>query len=203
MRGDDGTATLAVSPVLVVALFVAIIAATPVARVLHRHWQARAWQGNPARVSYEAAVTTWFAGLFVGLPVVRCARCLQSFHLLQVLAGFVTTHSDARRFNGPEMVSRIRLALLGLVLCMPLARHVEPMVAEKLGATTLELPLWSLRGELKRYPARSRFEFNRRCRCAWRSRRRLAASCRLARRFAGARNCPRQSRMLYYIVPPQ
>jgi hypothetical protein len=63
--GDDaGNASLAVSPVLIVALFVAIVAATPAARVVHRHWQTRAWRSGRTRASYEVAVTAWFAGLF-------------------------------------------------------------------------------------------------------------------------------------------
>lgn len=62
--GDAGSAALAVSPVLVVALCVAVVAATPAACVLHQHWQMRARRNNPTRASYEVAMTTWFAGLF-------------------------------------------------------------------------------------------------------------------------------------------
>jgi len=62
--GEGGTATLAVSPVLVVALCVAVVAATPAARALQRYWQSKVGRSGPNRASYEAAMTTWFAGLF-------------------------------------------------------------------------------------------------------------------------------------------
>jgi hypothetical protein len=74
----------------------------------------------------------------------------------------VTTHSGARRFDGLELGSRVRLALLALVPCLPLAVMSSPWLQEKLGATPLELPRWSWRvGDLKRYPSRFDFEFNR------------------------------------------
>jgi hypothetical protein len=53
-----------VSPVLVVALCVAVVAATPAARALQRYWQSKVGRSGPNRASYEAAMTTWFAGLF-------------------------------------------------------------------------------------------------------------------------------------------
>jgi alginate O-acetyltransferase complex protein AlgI len=60
---DAGTATFDVSPVLVAALCVAVVAATPAARTLQRHWQARAQANNARRGSYELAITASFAAL--------------------------------------------------------------------------------------------------------------------------------------------
>jgi len=71
-------------------------------------------------------------------------------------------NSGARRYDGWKIGSRIRLALVGLVLCLPIVVMSSPWLREKLGATTVELPPWSWRvGDLKRYPARFDFEFNR------------------------------------------
>ena len=71
-------------------------------------------------------------------------------------------NSGARRYDGWQIGSRIRLALVGLVLCLPIVVMSSPWLREKLGATTVELPPWSWRvGDLKRYPARFDFEFNR------------------------------------------
>ena len=68
----------------------------------------------------------------------------------------------AGRPDGWEIASRIRLVLLALVLCAPIAVMSSPWLQSKLGATSLELPRWSWRvGELRRYPARFDFEFNR------------------------------------------
>jgi len=68
----------------------------------------------------------------------------------------------ARRFDGWQFGSRVRLALVGLVLCLPIAVMSSPWLRERLGATALELPPWSWRvGELKRYPSRFDVGFNR------------------------------------------
>ena len=64
LRRDADIATLDLSPVLVLALCVAVVAATPAVRALQRHWQARAQRSTATRASYELAVTAWFAGLF-------------------------------------------------------------------------------------------------------------------------------------------
>jgi hypothetical protein len=60
------------------------------------------------------------------------------------------------------MGSRIRLALVGLALCVPLAVMSIPWLRSQLGASAPELPPWSWRvGDLKRFPARFELEFNR------------------------------------------
>jgi len=72
------------------------------------------------------------------------------------------TISAARRLDGWEIVSRARLALVGLVLCLPIAVMSSPWLQSKLGAAAPELPRWSWRvGDLKRFPSRFEFEFNR------------------------------------------
>ena len=61
-----------------------------------------------------------------------------------------------------EIGSRIRLALVGLALFVPLATMSIPWLQSQLGASAPELPPWSWRvGDLKRFPARFELEFNR------------------------------------------
>jgi hypothetical protein len=72
-----------------------------------------------------------------------------------------TAHA-ARPADGWEVWSRIRLALAGVVLCLPIAVMTIPWLQANLGSAALELPRWSWRvGELKRFPSRFEFEFNR------------------------------------------
>ena len=73
----------------------------------------------------------------------------------------VTAHT-ARPSDSWEIWSRIRLALVGVVLCLPIAVMSTPWLQAKVGSTALELPRWSWRvGDLKRFPSRFDFEFNR------------------------------------------
>jgi hypothetical protein len=71
----------------------------------------------------------------------------------------------AHAARGPdrwEMGSRIRLALVGFVLCLPLAVMSTPWLHSQLAAKAPELPQWSWRvGDLKRFPSRFDVEFNR------------------------------------------
>ena len=60
---DAAAATFEVSPVLIAALCGAVIAATPAARTLQRHLQARAQGSRARRASYELAITASFAAL--------------------------------------------------------------------------------------------------------------------------------------------
>ena len=60
---DTAAATFDVSPVLVAALCVAVIAATPAARTLERRWHTRARASHALRASYELAITASFAVL--------------------------------------------------------------------------------------------------------------------------------------------
>ena len=70
--------------------------------------------------------------------------------------------SSARRVDGWEIAARLRLAVVGFVLCVPLAAMSIPWLQQKFGSTAPEFPRWSWRvGELKRYPSRFEFEFNR------------------------------------------
>ena len=60
------------------------------------------------------------------------------------------------------MGSRIRLALVGFVLCLPLAVMSMPWLQSQLAAKAPELPQWSWRvGEVKRFPSRFELDFNR------------------------------------------
>jgi hypothetical protein len=60
------------------------------------------------------------------------------------------------------MGSRLRLALVGLLLCLPLAVMSIPWLQSQVGAGAPELPRWSWRvGDLKRFPSRFDAEFNR------------------------------------------
>ena len=61
---DAGAVTLDVSPVLVAALCVAAVAATPAGQWVHGQWQARAQSSNARRASYELVVTASFVVLF-------------------------------------------------------------------------------------------------------------------------------------------
>jgi hypothetical protein len=72
-----------------------------------------------------------------------------------------TAHATSRS-DGWETWSRIRLAFVGLVLCLPIAVMLSPWLQAKLGSTALELPRWSWRvGDMKRFPSRFELEFNR------------------------------------------
>ena len=58
--------------------------------------------------------------------------------------------------------ARIRLAILGVVLCLPMAVMSSPWLQARLGSLAPEFPRWSWRvGELKRFPSRFDLEFNR------------------------------------------
>ena len=68
----------------------------------------------------------------------------------------------ARPADGWQLWWRIRLAVVGAVLCLPIAVMSSPWLQGKLGSTAPELPRWSWKvGELKRFPSRFDFEFNR------------------------------------------
>lgn len=71
-------------------------------------------------------------------------------------------NSGARRFDGWETGSRVRLALVGLVLCLPITVMSSPWLQDKLGSVAPAFPRWSWQiGDLKRLPSRFDFEFNR------------------------------------------
>ena len=73
----------------------------------------------------------------------------------------VTAHAS-RHADGWQLWSRIRLVIVGLVLCVPLVVMSTPWLRAKLGAMAPELPRWSWKvGDLKRFPSRFDFEFNR------------------------------------------
>jgi len=72
----------------------------------------------------------------------------------------VTAH-DASRSDGWETWSRIRLAIAGLVLCVPIAIMSSPGLQRTTGARAPALPEWSWKvGDMRRYPSRFEFEFN-------------------------------------------
>jgi hypothetical protein len=72
----------------------------------------------------------------------------------------VTAH-ETNRFDAWEIWSRIRLAILGLVLCLPIAIMSSPWLRSKAGSTTPAFPDWSWRvGAMKRYPSRFEVQFN-------------------------------------------
>jgi hypothetical protein len=54
---------LTVSPVLIVVLCIAAVAATPAARTFERRWRSRAQSGSTRRAPYEVAITASFAAL--------------------------------------------------------------------------------------------------------------------------------------------
>ena len=64
LRDNAEAVMLDVSPVLVAALCVATVAATPAVRSLHGRLQAWGERSGARRTSYEMAVTAWFAVLF-------------------------------------------------------------------------------------------------------------------------------------------
>ena len=71
------------------------------------------------------------------------------------------TANGASRSDGWEIWSRIRLAIVGLVLCVPIAIMSSPWLQRMTGSRALALPEWSWKvGDLKRYPSRFEFEFN-------------------------------------------
>jgi len=73
-----------------------------------------------------------------------------------------TIAHTAPRSDGWERWARVRLALVALLLCLPLAVMSIPWLQSQLGSTTPELPRWSWRvGDLKRFPSRFELEFNR------------------------------------------
>jgi hypothetical protein len=73
-----------------------------------------------------------------------------------------TTAHTAPRTDPWQVWSRARLALVAFLLCLPLAVMSIPWLQSQLGPTALELPGWSWRvGDLKRFPSRFDFEFNR------------------------------------------
>jgi alginate O-acetyltransferase complex protein AlgJ len=72
----------------------------------------------------------------------------------------VNVHS-ARRSDGWEMWSRLRLAIIGLVLWAPIAIMSSPWLQWRTGSRTPAFPEWSWTvGDLKRYPSRFELEFN-------------------------------------------
>ena len=72
----------------------------------------------------------------------------------------VTAH-DASRPDGWETWSRIRLAIVGLVLCVPIAIMSSSWLQRATGSKAPALPEWSWKiGDVKRYPSRFEFEFN-------------------------------------------
>ena len=65
------------------------------------------------------------------------------------------------RSDGWEIWSRIRLAIVGLVLCLPIAIMSSPWLQAKIGSRAPAFPDWSWKvGDLKRYPSRFEVEFN-------------------------------------------
>ena len=71
------------------------------------------------------------------------------------------TANDASRSDGWEAWSRIRLAIAGLVLCVPIAIMSSTWLQKVTGSRAPALPGWSWKvGDLKRYPSRFEFEFN-------------------------------------------
>jgi alginate O-acetyltransferase complex protein AlgJ len=60
-----------------------------------------------------------------------------------------------------EIWSRLRLTILGLVLCLPIAVMSSPWLQSKIGSRTPAFPDWSWKvGDIKRYPSRFEVEFN-------------------------------------------
>ncbi len=72
----------------------------------------------------------------------------------------MTAH-NARHSDGWEIWSRIRLAIVGLVLCLPIAIMSSPWLQSSTNSRAPAFPKWSWKvGDLRRYPSRFEVEFN-------------------------------------------
>ena len=73
-----------------------------------------------------------------------------------------TTAHTAPRSDGWQWWARIRVAIAGVVLSLPMAVMSSPWLQARLGSMAPEFPRWSWKvGDLKRFPSRFDFEFNR------------------------------------------